>query len=58
MDWLYGEPTLDEVLSDPTVHAVMDSDGIDKDVLRAFLHHVDRAKESAQFLARAAQARS
>jgi hypothetical protein len=54
MDWLYGEPTLDEVLSDPTVHAVMDSDGVDGDVLRAFLHDFDRVKR----FARAAQAES
>jgi hypothetical protein len=51
MDWLYGEPTLDEVLSDPTIHAVMNSDGVDHEILRAFLHDVDRAKRSAPRLA-------
>jgi hypothetical protein len=47
MDWLYGEPTLDEMLSDPTVHAVMNSDGVDGKVLRDLLQHIDRTDRSA-----------
>jgi hypothetical protein len=37
MDWLQGEPTLDEALSDPVVKAILVRDRIDPDGLRRFL---------------------
>jgi hypothetical protein len=40
MDWLAGEPTLDETLSDPVVQAVMKRDEVDLDDLRRFLEDI------------------
>jgi len=45
MGWLQGEPTLDDVLSDPTVHALMERDDVDPDDLRMFLEDVRSALE-------------
>jgi len=30
MDWYSGEPMLTEMLADPIVHAIMESDGFDR----------------------------
>ncbi|MDB5410419.1 MAG: hypothetical protein JWL84_5331 [Rhodospirillales bacterium] len=54
MDWLYGEPTLDDMLSDPTIHAVMDRDGIDAETLRALLRDIRRTEPVSPSLAIAA----
>ena len=40
MVWLYGEPTLDEALSDPVVRAMMRRDGIDPKALRELIEWV------------------
>ena len=40
MGWLQGEPTLEDVLSDPTVHVLMERDDVDPDDLRALLENV------------------
>ncbi len=40
MGWLDGEPTLDEMLSDPTILALMERDEVDPDELRMFLQVV------------------
>jgi hypothetical protein len=40
MEWLQGEPTLDDVLSDPTVLTMMKRDDVDPDDLRMFLEDV------------------
>src|SRR5713226_6998103 len=45
MRWLQGEPTLEDVLSDPTVHALMKRDDADPDNFRMFLEDVRRALE-------------
>jgi hypothetical protein len=37
MCWLVGEPTLDDALSDPVVHAILKRDGVSVDGLRRFL---------------------
>jgi hypothetical protein len=43
MRWLQGEPTLDDMLSDPTVHALMERDDVDPNDLRKFLEDVGSA---------------
>ena len=43
MGWLQGEPTLDDVFSDPTVHVLMERDDVDPDDLRMFLADVKSA---------------
>jgi len=48
-DWLHGEPTIDEMLSDPLVIAVMKRYGVTAEGLRALLTrrtriHKPRAK--------------
>jgi hypothetical protein len=45
MGWLEGEPTLDEVLSDPTVHALMERDEVTLDELRLLLEDARTALE-------------
>jgi hypothetical protein len=45
MEWLKGEPTLDDVLSDPTIHALMERDEVDPDDFRMFLEDVRSALE-------------
>jgi len=42
MNWYHREPTLDEVLSDSIVRAVMEADGIDPQELAATLRQTDR----------------
>jgi hypothetical protein len=46
MRWLQGEPTLDDVLSDPTVLALMKRDEVDPDDLLMFLEDVSSALEA------------
>jgi hypothetical protein len=45
MGWLQGEPTLEDVFSDPTVHVLMEWDDVDPDDLRVFLEDVKSALE-------------
>jgi len=40
MNWSYREPTLDEVLSDSIIGALMEADGIDPQELAATLREV------------------
>jgi hypothetical protein len=42
MCWLSGEPTLDEMLFDPTVTAMMKRDGVAPDDLRVLLQEMSR----------------
>jgi carbamoylphosphate synthase small subunit len=42
MKWYRREPTLDEMLSDPIVVALMDADGVDARELTAMLRDVGR----------------
>jgi len=53
MTWLTGEPTLDDVLSDPVVRTMMARDRVDAEELRGFLHDMRRAREMAAQRARA-----
>ena len=48
MTWLTGEPTLDDALSDPVVHAMMARDRVDAESLRGFLHDMRRAHDMAE----------
>jgi hypothetical protein len=43
MPWLYGEPTLEDMLADPTVNVLMERDEVDPDDLRMFLEDVSDA---------------
>ena len=43
MGWLQGEPTLEDVFSDPTVHVLMERDDVDPDDLRTLLEDVTSA---------------
>jgi hypothetical protein len=42
MNWCHREPTLDEMLSDSIVRAVMEADGIDPQELAATLRQTGR----------------
>jgi hypothetical protein len=42
------EPSLDDIMSDPIVKAVIDADGVDTDELSAMLRRVAHARRSAQ----------
>jgi len=42
MNWYYREPTLDEMLSDSIVRAVMEADGIDPQEVAATLRQTGR----------------
>jgi hypothetical protein len=42
MNWCHREPTLDEMLSDSIVRAVMEADGIDPQELAATLRQAGR----------------
>jgi hypothetical protein len=44
MDWLQGEPTLDEALSDPVIQAILIRDRIDPEGLRRFLVGIQRKR--------------
>jgi hypothetical protein len=43
MNWYYREPTLDEMLSDSIVRAVMEADGIDPQELALMLRQIGRS---------------
>jgi hypothetical protein len=43
MCWLYGEPTLEELLADPTITVLMERDAVDPDALALFLDDVRTA---------------
>src|SRR5476649_759184 len=45
MGWLQGEPTLEDVFSDPIVHVLMERDEVNPDDLRMFLDDVRRGLE-------------
>ena len=42
MGWQSGEPTLEEMLSDPTVIIMMKRDSVDPDDLRALVREMSR----------------
>ena len=42
MNWYHREPTLDEMLSDSIVRAVMEADGVDPQELAATLRQTGR----------------
>jgi hypothetical protein len=42
MNWYRREPTLEEILADSIVRAVMEADGVDPDALEAMLKEVGR----------------
>ena len=42
MCWLLGEPTIDEMLLDPTVIAMMSRDGVEPDDVRLLIRDVRR----------------
>jgi len=44
MGWLQGEPTLEDLLSDPTVRVLMERDDMDPDDLRMLLENVRSAR--------------
>ena len=48
MRWLTGEPTIEDVLSDPVVNALMKRDDVDPAVLRRLLEDIARALEGSQ----------
>jgi hypothetical protein len=48
MGWLEGEPTLDDVLSDPTIRVLMARDDVDPDDLRTLLEDVKNALEEQE----------
>ena len=53
--WLYGEPSLDEMLTDPIVRALMKYDGLNEDAVRgAFLAAAQRLKDRSETVGRAA----
>jgi hypothetical protein len=48
MHWRHREPTLEEMLSDPIVRALMDADGVDPHELEAMLKEVARTLGAAR----------
>lgn len=42
MDWLHGEPRIDDIFADPIITALMRRDRVDVAALRAMLSAVDR----------------
>jgi hypothetical protein len=50
MYWHHREPTLDDMLSDPIIRAVMDADRVDPHELQAMLKDVGRALSAARAL--------
>ena len=40
MNWCHREPTLNEILSDPVVRAVMEADGVNRHELEVMLRRV------------------
>ena len=53
--WLYGEPSLDEILSDPIVRMLMEYDGLSEDSVRgAFRAAAERLRNRPGRVGRAA----
>ena len=48
MYWHHREPTLEDMLSDPIIRAVMDADRVDPHELQAMLKDVGRALSAAR----------
>ena len=48
MYWHHREPTLEDMLSDPIIRAVMDADRVDPHQLKAMLNDVGRALSAAR----------
>jgi hypothetical protein len=48
MIWHHREPTLEEILSDPIVTALMEADGVDRQELEAMLIEVGRTSTAPQ----------
>jgi hypothetical protein len=48
MYWHHREPTLEDMLSDPIIRAVMDADRVDPHELKAMLTDVGRALRAAR----------
>ena len=48
MHWHHREPTLEDMLSDPIIRAVMDADRVDLHELKAMLKDVSRALGAAR----------
>ena len=44
MDWLHGEPALEEALADPVVRAVMACDGVKRDTVRQLIRDMRRVR--------------
>ena len=42
MQWIHGEPSLDEVLNDPVIRALMRRDGVEVETLRVLIRGVRR----------------
>ena len=43
MNWCHREPTLEEILSEPIILAVMEADGVDPHELEAMLTQITRS---------------
>jgi hypothetical protein len=48
MYWHHREPTLEDMLSDPIIRAVMDADRVDPHELKAMLKDIGRALRAAR----------
>jgi hypothetical protein len=48
MHWRHREPTLEQMLCDPIVRALMDADGVDPHELEAMLKEVGRTLRAAR----------
>jgi hypothetical protein len=46
MEWLYGEPRIEEMLADPVIRAVLERDRIDVDRLRILLRDVQQMRQT------------
>lgn len=47
---LHGEPTLDEILSDPIIRLIMERDGVDETSMRGQMDRIQRAYDSLHTL--------
>ena len=43
MQWIHGEPSLDEVLNDPVIRALMRRDGVEVESLRVLIRGLRRS---------------
>jgi hypothetical protein len=48
MNWCHREPTLEEILSEPIIRAVMEADGVDRQELEAMLRQAGRNSRPVQ----------